>query len=148
MLTKTRLLCWWKNKKTKKKNLKKTKLNCRPEPLHGFVEVVRRPFSGKPLSSLSQRKKLKKKTRGRKRCLQLPRIRGEFSQSSAKKWEVFVLRKKGSKTKERMNEEEIEKGDCGRQPEVFFWDFVELEPSEDGPVACPANAFDSHLRGD
>ena len=26
---------------------------------------------------------------------------------------IFVLRKKGSKTKERMKEEEIEKGDCG-----------------------------------
>ena len=28
--------------------------------------------------------------------------------------EIFVLRKKGSKTKERMKEEEIEKGDCGQ----------------------------------
>ena len=41
---------------------------------------------------------------------------------------IFVLRKKGSKTKERMKEEEIEKGDC--------------------PVVYPANAFDSRLRGD
>ena len=34
-------------------------------------------------------------------------------------WEVFifVLRKTGSKTKKRMKEEEIEKGDCGRQPQ-------------------------------
>ena len=31
---------------------------------------------------------------------------------------VFVLRKKGSKTKERMKEEEIEKGDCG--PPTFL----------------------------
>ena len=46
---------------------------------------------------------------------------------------VFVLRKKGSKTvtKERMKEEEIEKGDC-RPPTrkvFFFCDFVGLEPS-------------------
>ena len=35
---------------------------------------------------------------------------------------VFVLRKKGSKTKERMKEEEIEKGDCGPPTrKVFFW---------------------------
>ena len=34
----------------------------------------------------------------------------------------FVLRKKGSKTKERMKEEEIEKGDCGPPTrKVFFW---------------------------
>ena len=33
----------------------------------------------------------------------------------------FVLRKKGSKTKERMKEEEIEKGDCGPPTrKVFF----------------------------
>ena len=31
---------------------------------------------------------------------------------------IFVLRKKGSKTKERMKEEEIEKDDCSRQPEL------------------------------
>ena len=78
---------------------------------------------------------------------------------------IFVLRKKGSKTKKRMKEEEIEKGDCGPPTrKVFFWDVVELEPSgtwsprrresnalagyEDGPVVYPANAFDSHLRGD
>ena len=42
----------------------------------------------------------------------------------------FVSRKKGSKTKERMKEEEIEKGDCGPPTRiVFFWDFVGLEPS-------------------
>ena len=33
---------------------------------------------------------------------------------------IFVLRKKGSKTKERMKDEEIEEGDCGRQPEKSF----------------------------
>ena len=43
---------------------------------------------------------------------------------------IFVLRKKGSKTKERMKEGEIEKGDCGPPTrKVFFWDFVGLEPS-------------------
>ena len=43
---------------------------------------------------------------------------------------IFVLRKKGSETKERMKEEETEKGNC-RPPtrKVFFWDFVGLEPS-------------------
>ena len=43
---------------------------------------------------------------------------------------IFVLRRKGSKTEERMKEEEIEKGNC-RPPtrKVFFWDFVGLEPS-------------------
>ena len=43
---------------------------------------------------------------------------------------IFVLRKKGSKMKKRMKEEEIEKGDCGRGPptrKVCFWDFVGLE---------------------
>ena len=46
-------------------------------------------------------------------------------------YQSFVLRKKGSKTKKRMKEEEIEKGDCGPPtPKVFFfWDFVGLEPS-------------------
>ena len=46
-----------------------------------------------------------------------------------------------------MKEEEIEKGDCAgaANPKVFFWDFVGLE---DGPVAYPAGAFDSYLRGD
>ena len=34
---------------------------------------------------------------------------------------IFVLRKKGSKTEERMKEEEIEKGDCGPPTrKVFF----------------------------
>ena len=43
---------------------------------------------------------------------------------------IVVLRKKGSKTKERMKEEEIEKGDCGLPTwKVYFWDFVGLEPS-------------------
>ena len=43
---------------------------------------------------------------------------------------IFVLRKKGSKTKERMKEEEIEKGDCGPPTrKVFFLVFVGLEPS-------------------
>ena len=37
---------------------------------------------------------------------------------------IFVLRKKGSKTKERMKEEEIEKGDCGPPTrKVFFLSF-------------------------
>ena len=81
---------------------------------------------------------------------------------------IFVLRKKGSGTKERMKEEEIEKGDCGPPTrKVFFWDFVGLEPNgtwsprrressalagyttgQDGPVVYPANALDSRLRGD
>ena len=45
---------------------------------------------------------------------------------------IFVLRKKGSKTKERMKEEEIEKGDCGpptRKVFFFGFGFVGLEPS-------------------
>ena len=38
-----------------------------------------------------------------------------------------VLRKKGSKTKERMKEEEIEKGDCGPPTrKVFFWFLSDL----------------------
>ena len=42
----------------------------------------------------------------------------------------FVLRKKGSKTKERMTEGEIEKGDCGLPTrKVFFFEVVGLEPS-------------------
>ena len=43
----------------------------------------------------------------------------------------LFLRKKGSKTKKRMKEEEIEKGDCGppTRKVFFFWDFVGLEPS-------------------
>ena len=43
---------------------------------------------------------------------------------------ILVLRKKGSKMKKRMKEEEIEKGDC--QPttrKVIFFRFFELEPS-------------------
>ena len=37
-------------------------------------------------------------------------------------YRFFVLRKKGSKTKERMKEEEIEKDDCGPPTrKVFFW---------------------------
>ena len=36
--------------------------------------------------------------------------------------DIFVLRKKGSKAKEKMKEEEIEKGDCGPPTrKVFFW---------------------------
>ena len=42
---------------------------------------------------------------------------------------IFVLRKKGSKTKERMKEEEIEKAIAGRQPEKSFFGFVGVEPS-------------------
>ena len=91
---------------------------------------------------------------------------------------IFVLRKKGSKTKERMKEEEIEKGDCGPPTrKVFFWFcrtwtkrylitsqtrvkrvsrihhrtilmMVRWCICEDGPVVYPANAFDSRLRGD
>ena len=34
---------------------------------------------------------------------------------------IFVLRKKGNKTKERMKEEEIEKGDCGPTTRKFFF---------------------------
>ena len=42
----------------------------------------------------------------------------------------FCFEKEGGKTKERMKEEEIEKGDCGPPTrKVFFWDFVGLEPS-------------------
>ena len=43
----------------------------------------------------------------------------------------ILLRKKGSKMKERMKEEGIaEKGDCGPPTQkVFFCDFVGLEPS-------------------
>ena len=65
--------------------------------------------------------------------------------------QVFVLKKKGSKTKERMKEEEMEKGDCGpvkkakaRRGEARR----EEGEGEDGPVVYPANAFDSRLRGD
>ena len=85
---------------------------------------------------------------------------------------IFVLRKKGSKTKERMKEEEIEKGDCGPPTrKVFFWfcrtwtkrylitsqtrvkrvsriHHRTILRMEDGPVVYPANAFDSRLRGD
>ena len=82
----------------------------------------------------------------------------------------FVLRKKGSKTKKRMKEKEIERGVAGCQPEVFFLEFVRFErsdtrsprrresnvlagsntgpSSEDGPAVHPANTFDSRLRGD
>ena len=43
---------------------------------------------------------------------------------------IFVLRRKGSRTKERMKEEEKEKGDCGPPTRKdFFWDFVRLEQS-------------------
>ena len=38
---------------------------------------------------------------------------------------IFVLRKKGSETKERMKEEEIEKGDCGPPTrKVFFFEIL------------------------
>ena len=40
-----------------------------------------------------------------------------------------------SKTKKRMKEVEIEKGDCG-------------PPTRKGPVVYPTNAFDFRLRGD
>ena len=45
---------------------------------------------------------------------------------------IFVLRKKGSKMKERIKDEEIAKGDCGppTRQVFFFWDFVGLEPSD------------------
>ena len=39
---------------------------------------------------------------------------------------IFVLRKKGSKTKERMKEEEIEKGDCGPPTRKVFFFFLVL----------------------
>ena len=51
--------------------------------------------------------------------------------------QIFVLRKKGSKTKKTMKEEEIEKSDCGPPT-----------PEKSDPVVYPANAFDSCLRGD
>ena len=76
----------------------------------------------------------------------------------------FVLRKKGSKTKKRMKEEEIEKGYCGPPTrKVFFWDFVGLEPSGTKITSQTRvkrvsrihhrtilleDAFDSRLRGD
>ena len=60
---------------------------------------------------------------------------------------ISVLRKKESKTKKRMKEEEIENGDCGLPTrKVFFEIFSDL--NEDGPVVYPANVFDSRLRGD
>ena len=38
---------------------------------------------------------------------------------------IFVLRKKGSKTKERMKEEETEKGDCGSPTrKIFFFEIL------------------------
>ena len=41
---------------------------------------------------------------------------------------IYVLRKKGSKTKERMKEEEIEKGDCSRLPwKSLFMRFCRTE---------------------
>ena len=47
-----------------------------------------------------------------------------FARPPNKLCEFFVLRKKGSKTKERMKEEEIEKGDCGPPTrKVFFFFF-------------------------
>ena len=67
----------------------------------------------------------------------------------------FVLRKKGSKAKKRMKEEEIVIGDCGPPTwNVFFEIFLDLNQvvpnhlTEYGPVVYPANAFDSRLRGD
>ena len=51
--------------------------------------------------------------------------------------QIFVLRKKGSKTKKTMKEEEIEKSDCGLPT-----------PEKSDPVVYPAYAFDSCLRGD
>ena len=59
---------------------------------------------------------------------------------------IYVLRKKGSKTKKRMKEAEIEKGDCGKVEKFSFFFFFFF--SEDGPVVYPANTFDSRLRGD
>ena len=38
--------------------------------------------------------------------------------------EIFVLRKKGSKTKKRMKEEEIEKGDCGPPTRKVFFEIL------------------------
>ena len=51
---------------------------------------------------------------------------------ASKKFIIFVLRKKGSKTKKRMKKEEIEKGDWGPPTRKVY----------------RANAFDSRLRGD
>ena len=79
---------------------------------------------------------------------------------------ILVLRKKGSKTKKRMKEEEIEKGDCGPPTRTVFsfWDFVGLEPTEPNhladesqtrqpdtppdhpPVVYPANVRDEHMQ--
>ena len=39
---------------------------------------------------------------------------------------IFVLRKKGSKTKKRMREEEIEKGDCGPPTRKSFFEILDL----------------------
>ena len=41
-------------------------------------------------------------------------------------FKFFALRKKGSKTKKRMKEEEIEKGDCGLPTRRVFFFFFEI----------------------
>ena len=63
---------------------------------------------------------------------------------------IFVLRKKGSKAKKRMKEEEIEKSDCGPPTrKVFYEIFLDLNLiTGDGSAVYPAKAFDSRLRGD
>ena len=54
--------------------------------------------------------------------MQLPIREGQIFEILSPLQSVFVLRKKGSKTKERMKEEEIEKGDRGPPTrKVFFW---------------------------
>ena len=64
---------------------------------------------------------------------------------------IFILRKKRSKTKKRMNEEEIAgKAIAGSQPEksFFFWDFVGLEPSgTESPRRQESNALAGYTTG-
>ena len=66
-----------------------------------------------------------------------------------------VLRKKGSKTKERMKRKRQRKAIAGRQPEKSFFEIlsdlnqaVPNHLADKSPVVYPANAFDSRLRGD
>ena len=67
----------------------------------------------------------------------------------------FVLRKKGTETKNRRKEEKIEKGDCSpptREALRFLMQRVKVHHRpysfEDRPVVYPDNVFDSRLQGD
>ena len=62
---------------------------------------------------------------------------------------IFVLTKKGRKTKKRKKEEEIEKRDCGPPTwKVFFCDFVGLEPSGTlSPRRRESNALAGYTTG-